>query len=659
VSSPYLDKGSLVIDNVKTMSEARLEIKNKGSLLARVNSPADLRKMNILELEVLAEEVRKFIIDIVSANGGHLASSLGAVELTIALHYVFNTPADKVIWDVGHQVYAHKILTGRKKAFSTMRTYGGISGFPKCDESEYDAFGTGHSSTSISAALGIAQANHLKGLKNKAIAVIGDGSLMSGIAFEGLNHAGHLKEDLIVILNDNGMSISKNVGALAASLSSLISGQAFNRFRMQMKTAVEKIPGIGNSVRDILRKSEGFVKSLFMPGLIFHELGFLYIGPVDGHRLDVMINRLHNLSTIPGPILFHVVTKKGKGYKPAEEDPILYHGVSPFDKVSGIDVSVQKTPSYTDTFGEALLKVAEEDKRIIAITAGMTHGTGLEQFEKRFPDRFYDVGIAEQHAVTFAAGLATEGFRPVVAIYSTFLQRAYDQIIHDVCLQDLPVVFMLDRGGLVGEDGQTHHGSFDISYLRSMPNLIFMAPKDGHELQQMLFTALQLPHPVAIRYPRGSAPNCQLPAAVPDFLQIGKAEILTEGKDVAIFAIGATVYPALEAAEQLAREGIQCSVINSRFIKPLDKNLILSIAKSHPLILTVEENVLQGGFGSALREVLFNHEENASAGGPYPQIFSLGIPDEFVTHGSQKQLRKYYYLDSEGIYNTIKILLCK
>ncbi|OGL41830.1 MAG: 1-deoxy-D-xylulose-5-phosphate synthase [Candidatus Schekmanbacteria bacterium RBG_13_48_7] len=601
------------------------------------------------DMKLLADEIRQLIIETVSMTGGHLSSSLGVVELTIALHYVFNTPSEKLVWDVGHQTYAHKIITGRKELFKNLRQYGGASGFPKRSESEYDTFGTGHSSTSISAAMGMAQAGVLKGDKNKVIAIIGDGSLMAGMAFEGLNNAGHLKKDLIVILNDNEMSISSNVGALSSSLSGIISGQAYNRFRKEVKTVLEKIPGIGQSVRDIIRKSEGFFKGLFMPGLIFHELGFTYIGPVQGHDIEHLVKNLENIRKLEGPVFFHVVTKKGKGYAPAEKDPTYFHSVGAFDIKSGKSCDKNRSKTYTEVFGNALTMIAEENLRILAITAGMTGGTGLEKFAERFPDRFFDVGIAEQHAVTFAAGLAAEGFRPVVAIYSTFLQRAFDQILHDVCIQNLPVIFMIDRAGIVGEDGFTHHGLFDISYLRSLPNLIFMSPKDENELQHMLYTALQINQPVAIRYPRGSGKGVQLDDQFKN-MTIGQAEIIKDGYDAAIFSIGSTVYPALEAAEKLELEGINCSVINSRFIKPVDKKILGKFVHSDCVIFTVEENVQKGGFGSAVLETIAQYNETK-------KVWCIGIPDIFVEHGSQEILRKKYGIDSMGIFRTVMQVL--
>jgi len=614
--------------------------------LSGINSPEDLRKLKLKDLTPLAAEIRELIIDTVAKTGGHIAASLGVVELTIALHYVFNTPKDKIVWDVGHQAYGHKILTGRRDAFTTLRQMGGLSGFPKRNESPYDTFDAGHSSTSISAALGMAAACHLKGESCKAIAVIGDGSLTAGMAFEALNHAGHIKRDLIVVLNDNEMSISPNVGALSSSLSRIISGQAYNKFREEMKAVLERIPGIGESVSRLARHSEGLFKSLFVPGMLFEELGFRYIGPVLGHRIDILVDNLRNIKNLKGPILLHVITQKGRGYKPAEKDPTCFHGVGAFDRETGKQHSGSGAPSYTKVFGEALVRIAQQNPLVIAITAGMTSGTGLEKFQQLFADRFYDVGIAEQHAITFAAGLAAEGFRPIAAIYSTFLQRSYDQVLHDVCMQNLPVIFMLDRAGIVGEDGPTHHGLFDITYMRSLPNMVFMAPKDENELQHMLATALSLQQPVAIRYPRGAGVGVALDTEL-SALPIGKAELLANGVDAAIFALGSTVNPALAAEELLKEQGIDCAVVNARFVKPLDTEMVLGLARKVRAIITVEENVLQGGFGSAVIEALQD-------AGNTVRVHRIGIPDKFIEQGTQKQLRLTYGLDAEGIAAAVK-----
>ncbi len=619
------------------------------NLLPAINGPEDIKKLGIKELEALAAEVRRLIIDTVSKNGGHLASSLGVVELTIALHYVFNAPQDKIVWDVGHQSYAHKIMTGRRDAFSTLRQYGGLSGFPKREESPYDAFDVGHSSTSISAALGLAQARCINRQTHKVVAVIGDGSLMAGMAFEGLNNAGHLKKDLIVILNDNEMSISPNVGALSSSLSRLISGQTYNKFREEVKTILQGIPAVGKSVYRVARQSEDFFKSLFVPGLLFDELGFKYFGPVLGHRIDLLIDDLTNIRKLNGPVLLHVVTRKGRGYLPAETNPTYFHGVGPFDRETGKPAAGTKPVSYTKVFGDTLTTLASRNEKVVAITAGMTSGTGLEQFQETFPDRFYDVGIAEQHAITFAAGMAAEGLRPVAAIYSTFLQRSYDQILHDVCMQNLPVIFMLDRAGIVGEDGPTHHGLFDISYLRNLPNMVFMVPRDENELQHMLYTALSIDRPVAIRYPRGAGVGVER-AADMELFPIGKAELLRTGSDVAVFAVGPSVYAAAEAADRLSAEGVQCAVVDSRFVKPLDERCLCEQARKAEALITVEENMLQGGFGSAVLEAL--HDNNVLI-----PVRRIGLPDKFIEHGSQKILRQRYGLDAQGIYAAVKKLL--
>lgn len=619
------------------------------SILERINTPEDLRKIDPKDLPFLAQELREMIISTVSRTGGHLASSLGVVELTIALHYVFDTPKDKIVWDVGHQTYAHKIITGRKKLFSTLRQHGGLSGFPRRRESIFDTFDVGHSSTSISAALGMAEARCLKKEDYKIIAVIGDGSLMAGMALEGLNHAGHLKKDLIVVLNDNEMAISARVGALSSYLSSLITGHAYTRFRKNMKTFLKSL---GEPFYKFGKQSEEFFKGMFVPGVLFEELGFQYVGPLPGHRIDYLIENFKNIKKLEGPILVHVVTIKGKGYSPAEKDPTSFHGVGPFDVKTGIPFEPKGPPSYTQIFSETLLKLAKEDERIVAITAGMSNGTGLDRIAKELPKRFYDVGIAEQHAVTFAAGMATEGLKPVAAIYSTFLQRSYDQIIHDVCHQMLPVTFILDRAGIVGEDGSTHNGIFDLSYLRHMPHILIMAPKDENELQHMLKTAIYSSRPAAIRYPRGKGIGVPLDAEIKT-LPIGKGEILREGKDIAILAIGSTVYPALAAAQELEKEDVKCTVVNARFVKPLDEELICSLARDIGKILTAEENVLAGGFGSGVLEVLSKRFiQNV-------KVACLGIDDCFVEHGPQGLLRSKYGLDAQGIFRAVKTLLEK
>ncbi len=621
------------------------------SVLQNVNFPADIRKLNTGELNTLARELRELIIQSVASCGGHLASSLGTVELTLAIHYVFNTPQDKVIWDVGHQSYAHKIITGRKEKIATMRSKGGISGFPKREESAYDTFNVGHSGTSISVAAGFAEAGCLKGERNKIIAVIGDGSMTTGMAFEGLNWAGDRQKDMIIILNDNEMSISPNVGALSSYLNRMMTGHTVTRLKAEIKNFLKRVPVIGEHIVRVIRQIEESLKMFVVPGALFEELGFTYVGPLEGHRLDHLIRNFENLKELEGPVLVHVLTKKGKGYKFAEEKPLTYHGLSPFDVATGKPLAAPSAiPSYTKIFGKTMLELARADSRIVAITAAMCEGTGLDQFSKEFPKRLFDVGIAEQHAVTFAAGLAIEGFIPVVAIYSTFLQRAYDQILHDVCLQKLPVVFAIDRAGIVGEDGPTHQGLFDFSFLRNIPHLVIMAPKDENELRHMLKTAVNCRLPVSLRYPRGRALGVNIDEELKT-LEIGKGEVLREGLNLAIIAIGSTVYPALAAALRLAGEGINIKVINARFAKPIDSELIANTAVVIKKILTVEENVLQGGFGSAVLELLA--EKNITG----VQLKRLGIPDEFVEHATQSQLRQKYGIDEDGIYRAVKEML--
>ncbi len=624
----------------------------KHSLLDQISSPADLRQLSVEHLPHLAQEIREVIINTVAHTGGHLSPNLGVVELTIALHYIFDTPEDKILWDVGHQCYAHKLLTGRCEIFPTLRQYRGMSGFPRRAECEYDAFDVGHSGTSISTALGIAEAQKRHNKKNNIIAVIGDGSINTGLAFEGLNNTGHLKSNLIVVLNDNEMSISPNVGALSSYLSRIITGKAYNRLHSDMMDFVKTIPSIGSTLQRVIKQAEGSFKSLIAPGLLFEELGFKYVGPIQGHNLRHLLENLYNIKNLPRrPILFHVITKKGKGYQPAEVDSETFHGIGPFDKATGEPSKTKDgVKSYTEIFGELIVELAREDERVVAITAGMTAGTGLIQFRETFPDRFYDVGIAEPHAVTFAAGLASEGFRPIAAIYSTFLQRAYDQIFHDVCLQNQPVVFAIDRGGIVGEDGPTHHGVFDLSYLRNFPNMVIMAPKDENELRHMLLTALTLDSPVAIRYPRGTGEGVPLDQKR-KVIPLGVAEVLCDGPDAAIFAIGKTVGPASAAAALLREQGIAVTVVNSRFVKPLDEKLICSLVKKCGHIITVEENVLAGGFGSAVLECL---EQNGIAGF---HMRRLGIPDTFVEHGAQEILRDKYGLDKKGIFESAREFL--
>lgn len=614
-------------------------------VLERVNSPEDLRRLKMEELQELAGELRELIISTVAKTGGHLAPNLGVVELTIALHYVFHAPRDKIIWDVGHQCYAHKILTGRRDRFHTLRQYGGISGFPVRDESVYDAFGTGHASTSISAALGFAKARDLNREDYAVVAVIGDGALTGGMALEALNHAGHIQASLIVVLNDNEMSISKNVGALAGYLTRLRTDPMYYRSREEMEALIQKIPAIGPRMLRVLERLKDSVKYLVVPGMLFEELGYTYLGPVDGHSIPALVRTFERAKSLKGPVLVHVVTRKGKGYPPAEKDPDLFHGVGPFNPATG-EVCSSGQVTYTEVFGRTLVRLAEEDPRIVAITAAMPTGTGLKAFAQRFPDRFFDVGIAEQHAVTLAAGLAASGWRPVVAIYSTFLQRAYDQIVHDVCLQRLPVIFALDRAGLVGEDGATHQGLFDIAYLRSIPHMVLMAPMDENELQHMLKTALLYSGPCAIRYPRGSGTGCPLDKELRP-LPLGQALVLRDGKDVSLFALGNTVAAAREAAERLAAQGIEAAVINVRFVKPLDAPLLLRFARRTRRVVTIEEGILAGGFGSAVAELLLDN------GLGDVELVRLGINDTFVEHGAPNILREKYGLTADNIVTAV------
>ena len=619
--------------------------------LERIDRPSDLKRLAPEELPRLAEEIRDRIIRTVASNGGHLASSLGAVELAIALHYVFDAPRDRIIWDVGHQAYAHKLLTGRRKAFGTLRRYGGISGFPRREESRYDVFTVGHSSTSISAAVGMVEARDLRGEDHKVIAVIGDGSMTAGLAFEGLNQGGHLRKDLIIVLNDNEMSISPNVGALSSYLSRHMTGEFYVALQRIVERVLRNIPGIGESMLKVAKRLEDSLKGLIVPGMVFEELGFEYVGPIKGHRFDRLIQTFENVKKLRRPVLVHVATQKGRGYGPAERRPSLYHGVGPFDPRTGrIRKGPAGPPTYTEVFGRTLTRLAFEDERIVAISAAMPGGTGLSEFAEKFPERFYDVGIAEQHGVTFAAGLAAEGFRPVAAIYSTFLQRAYDQIVHDVCLPGLPVVLAVDRAGLVGEDGPTHHGLFDLSYLRHVPNLAVMAPKDEDELQHMVRTALECGGPAAVRYPRGRAEGAEM-EAYPRVLELGRGERLRLGEDVTLVGIGNTVTRCLRAAALLRRRGIRAGVVNARFVKPLDRSLLREVAAETGVLVTVEENVLMGGFGSAVLEAL--GEEMLQA----VRVLRIGLPDRFVEHGPQEMLRRKYGLDAEGIARRVRRFL--
>ena len=623
------------------------------SILETINSPADLKKLARKDLPVLAEEIRQVIVEVVSKNGGHLASSLGAVELAIAIHYVFDTPNDKLIWDVGHQAYAHKLLTGRRDQFASLRRHKGLSGFTRIGESPYDTLSTGHSSTSISASLGIAHAKYLKNEKSKVIAVIGDGSMTAGIAYEGLNQAGDKFKDreLIVILNDNDMSISRNVGALSSFLSRTFSAKRLQEARKELGEFLKSLPKIGDDIYQFAKRTEESFKAFTTPGMLFEAFNFEYFGPINGHKLNHLIDILTNIKHLKEPVLLHVTTQKGRGYAPAENNPVYFHGCGCFDVESGTCIDpVNPIPTYTEVFGRTLVELAEKDQRIVAVTAAMPEGTGLAKFAEIYPDRFFDVGIAEQHGVTFAAGMAIEGLKPVVAIYSTFLQRAYDQVLHDVCLDRLPVIFAIDRSGIVGEDGSTHHGLFDLSYLRSLPNMVVMAPADENELRRMLLTAIQHDGPIALRYPRGAATGAAMDKTGGP-LPLGKAKVLTEGDDILVLAIGRPVNDALEAHASLKKQGISATVVNCRFVKPLDADLICSLARKIPRIITVEENVRQGGFGSAVLEAL--NDEGISD----IRVERIGAADAFIEHGPQQLLRSLYGLDAPAIVKVAKRLI--
>ncbi len=610
-------------------------------LLSRIDSADDLRQLDEKELKRLADEVRHYLLESVSRSGGHLAAGLGTVELTIALHYVFNTPYDRLVWDVGHQAYPHKILTGRRDLLPTIRKRGGLAPFPKRAESPYDAFGVGHSSTSISAALGMAIAASLEGRDQRAVAIIGDGGLTGGMAFEALNHAGALDANLLVVLNDNEMSISPNVGALTNYLAKILSSKLYATVREGSKLILKRIP----EVWELARRAEEHVKGMVAPGTLFEELGFNYIGPIDGHDLDTLIATLKNLRELKGPQFLHVITKKGKGYLPAERDPVTYHGVSPFDpSQETLAKSPAKGITYTQVFGQWLCDMAEHEPKLIGITPAMREGSGLVEFSERFPERYFDVGIAEQHAVTLAAGLACEGYKPVVAIYSTFLQRGYDQLIHDVALQNLPVLFAIDRAGLVGPDGPTHAGSFDLSFLRCIPNLVIMAPADENECRQMLTTGIKYGGPAAVRYPRGTGPGAKVERELTT-LPIGKGEIRRRGEKVAILAFGSMVAPALEVAEAL-----NATVANMRFVKPLDEALVLDLAREHDYLVTVEENTVLGGAGSAVLECLAAHR-------CLVPVLNLGLPDRFLEHGSREELLAEAGLDAASIRRRIERFL--
>lgn len=607
-------------------------------LLDSIDSPADLRKLPESELEALARELRAFLLHSVSISGGHFAAGLGTIELTIALHYIYNTPDDNLVWDVGHQAYPHKILTGRKDNMQTIRQWGGVSPFPKRSESEYDAFGVGHSSTSISAALGMAIAARQTGSRRKSVAIIGDGGLTAGMAFEALNHAGDVGTDLLVILNDNNMAISPNVGALSNRFAQILSGKLYKTVKDGGKKVLSKVP----NALDIARYAEEHVKGLLTPGILFEEFGFNYIGPIDGHDLPTLIATLKNISELKGPQFLHIITKKGKGYAPAEAEPIKYHGVSAFDPVKGIVASGKPSaPSYSQIFGDWICDMSELDKRVVAITPAMREGSGLVEYEKKFPDRYFDVGIAEQHSVTVAAGMACDGLKPVVAIYSTFLQRAYDQLIHDVVVQKLPVLFAIDRAGCVGADGPTHNGCYDISFMRCLPNMVIMAPADENECRQMLYTGIQIDGPASVRYPRGGGPGVEVMKEM-TALPIGKAELIKQGKRIAILAFGVVLDFALAAGDALG-----ATVVNMRFVKPIDEELILTLAANHDLLVTVEENVVQGGAGEAVNQVLSEH-------GIVQAIVNYGLPDRLIQHGSREDMLNDVGMNKEGLMKFIQ-----
>ncbi|HEY2090261.1 MAG TPA: 1-deoxy-D-xylulose-5-phosphate synthase [Thermoanaerobaculia bacterium] len=623
-------------------------------LLDSINTPSDVRKLDRKQLPQLAQEIRDTIIDVVSKVGGHFGGNLGVVELTLALHYVFDTPRDQIVLDTGHQSYPHKLITGRRETFPTIRQHDGISGFCKREESVYDVFNAGHASTSISAALGIAVARDFRKEDYRVVAVIGDGALSGGLALEGLNQAGHLKRKMMIVLNDNDMSISTNVGAMSGYLNSIIKGQRYNQAKDLAKGVMDRIPLIGGKLHGLAHDMEAVLKNMVVPGTLFEELGFRYLGPYDGHDLNFLIDLFEENKDYNGPLLIHVMTKKGKGYTPAEDKPIWSHGVTPFDRESGVVKKSDKPqpPSYTAVFSDALTELAKNDPKIVAITAAMPEGTGLDKFAKALPGRMFDVGIAEEHAVTFCGGLATQGMKPIAAIYSTFLQRAFDQVFHDVAIMDLPVVFALDRAGIAGQDGPTHHGIYDMAYLRVFPNMVCMAPKDENELRHMVKTAFETGHPTSLRYPRGNAVGVTMDSELKS-LPVGKGEVLREGSAATIFAIGTEAWPAFHAAELLAKENIEVAVVNARFIKPLDDALIARFCKPYSKVVTVEEGSLAGGFGSAVMERV------QQLGIENVDFHRIGIPDEYVHHGAQDILRAQYDLHAEGIARRVREFIAR
>ncbi len=619
-------------------------------LLEKVDSPEDLKRLSIEELNELASEIRRYMIEVLSKNGGHVAPNLGAVELTLALHYVFNSPVDKLIWDVGHQAYVHKIITGRREAFKTIRQYGGISGFLKRDESPHDIFGAGHAGTALSAAMGIAIARDMKGEDWKVVAIVGDGALTAGMALEALNQIGQLKKDMIIVLNDNKMSIDENVGALSNYFARLVTSPIYDKFKEDVWELLGKLPSRYLSVRarEVARKIKETLQHFAVPSILFEELGYRYVGPFDGHNIKLLIDNFERVKNLKGPTIIHVITVKGKGYKPAEENPEYFHGLGQFDPETGKPLPKKdKRPRYTKVFGQTLLQFARRDHRIVAITAAMPLGTGLNYIRDELPEQYIDVGIAEQHAVTLAGGLAVEGMKPFATIYSTFLQRAFDQIIHDIALQNLPVRFAIDRGGLVGEDGPTHHCVFDLSYLRMIPNMVVMAPRDGKQLRDMIRTAVEYNEgPIAFRYPRDKVPFEPDMSLEPELIPIGKGEVIKEDGDILLLAIGAMVLPSLQAAQSLRDRGINIKVVDARFVKPLDEELILDLARTAQAIITVEENALAGGFGSAVLELL-------SSKGIHKPTLNIGIPDRFIEHGPRSKLLEIVGLDADGIARTI------
>lgn len=609
-------------------------------ILEKINRPNDIKRINKYEYDKLAAEIRAFLMEKISVTGGHLASNLGVVELTMAMHLVFDLPKDKIVWDVGHQSYTHKLLTGRKNEFNTLRTYGGMSGFPKRRESHCDAFDTGHSSTSISAGLGIVMGNSINKNNGHVVSVIGDGSLTGGMAFEALNNAAHIKRNFIIVLNDNNMSISKNVGGISNYLTKMRTGNFYNGLKEGVVNTLESIPGIGDKLVKQIRKTKNSIKQLVVPGMLFEDMGITYLGPVDGHDIEKMVKVFNEAKNLNHAVLIHVLTKKGKGYGPAEKYPDLFHGVSAFNTLTGLALKKKTKPTYTDVFAKSIVNAAEKNKKIVAITAAMPQGTGLEKFQKAFPDRFFDVGIAEAHAVTYAAGLASTGLKPFVAIYSSFLQRAYDQILHDVCIQNMPVIFAIDRAGLVGSDGETHQGIFDYSFLSSIPNMNIFAPKNKFELRDAIYFASEFNAPLAIRYPRGTAYDGLEEFNAP--IVFGKSEIIYKEKDIALLAVGSMVQTAVKVREMLKEKGHCVSVINGRFIKPFDESMLDKLAQDHKYIVTMEENVLAGGFGVAVLRYICSNNYNV-------KVINIALPNIYIEHGNEEILKKESHINPEAI----------